>query len=267
MPQISIITVNYNDATGLERTIKSVQVQTATDYEHIIIDGNSTDGSKEIILQHQAGFSYWVSEPDNGIYNAMNKGILKAKGKYLLFLNSGDVLHSKEVLKYALDHLKNDFSFVSGNTQMLSQSPWIKKSPIRMYHSYLYHTSLPHPSTFIKSDMFVKYGVYETNYNVVADWVFFFKAIVLNAESYAYIDKIIANFNMNGISSTYDSKKERMKHLLSVHPYIKNNKNDEFLLSQFIEPNNRFKIIANLENKPLARKIATGCLTIIDKLF
>ncbi len=95
---LSIITINYNDKFGLERTIKSVQEQTFTNFEHIIIDGGSTDGSKEVIEANKNSFSYWVSEPDKGIYNAMNKGIKEAKGEYLFFLNSGDHLNGQNAL-------------------------------------------------------------------------------------------------------------------------------------------------------------------------
>jgi len=83
--KLSIITVNLNNAAGLQKTIESVITQTFTDYEYIIIDGGSTDGSVDVIKQHADKITYWVSEPDKGIYNAMNKGILQAKGEYCLF--------------------------------------------------------------------------------------------------------------------------------------------------------------------------------------
>ena len=88
--KLSIITINYNNKAGLQKTIDSVICQTWKDYEWIIIDGGSTDGSKELIEQYQQYFAYWCSEPDKGVYNAMNKGITKAKGEYLNFMNSGD---------------------------------------------------------------------------------------------------------------------------------------------------------------------------------
>src|SRR5574344_3096999 len=86
----SIITINYNNKVGLERTIKSVINQTCKDYEYIIIDGTSTDGSKEVIDKYKQYLNYWVSEPDEGIYYAMNKGTLMSHGDYCNFLNSGD---------------------------------------------------------------------------------------------------------------------------------------------------------------------------------
>ena len=90
--QLSIITINRNNKTGLEKTIYSVVNQNYKDYEYIVIDGDSSDGSLEVIKRNEKYFSYWVSEPDSGVYQAMNKGIDRANGEYCLFLNSGDYL-------------------------------------------------------------------------------------------------------------------------------------------------------------------------------
>ena len=108
-PKLSIITINLNNAAGLRKTIESVVNQTFTDYEYLIIDGGSTDGSVEVIKEFADKITYWVSEPDKGIYNAMNKGILKARGEYLQFLNSGDWLVDNEVLfrVFSLNHFED----------------------------------------------------------------------------------------------------------------------------------------------------------------
>lgn len=95
---LSIITVNLNNLEGLKRTYDSVVSQTFTDYEWLVIDGGSTDGSREFIEQHQDKFAYWCSEPDKGIFNAMNKGIVRAKGEYLNFMNSGDCFACEETV-------------------------------------------------------------------------------------------------------------------------------------------------------------------------
>lgn len=96
--KLSIITVNLNNLEGLKKTYDSVVCQTFTDYEWLVIDGGSTDGSREFIEQHQDKFAYWCSEPDKGIYNAMNKGIVRAKGEYLNFMNSGDCFACEETV-------------------------------------------------------------------------------------------------------------------------------------------------------------------------
>src|SRR4051812_40720498 len=99
MPLLSIITINYNNRAGLELTMKSVFGQTWTDYEYLVIDGGSDDGSREYIESNARKLKYWVSEKDAGIFNAQNKGAKKSSGNYLLFLNSGDVLASADVLE------------------------------------------------------------------------------------------------------------------------------------------------------------------------
>ena len=97
--KLSIITINYNNARGLERTIKSVICQTFTNYEYIIVDGGSTDGSLEVINKYADHISKWVSEPDEGIYNAMNKGTRMASGEYFNYMNSGDCFCDAHVLE------------------------------------------------------------------------------------------------------------------------------------------------------------------------
>ena len=115
MPKISIISINYNDAIGLKKTIDSVRIQKYTDFEYIIIDGGSTDGSLELIKENEGRINYWISEADKGVYNAMNKGILAAKGEYLLFLNGGDWFSNTESLGFLANNT-GDFDIVFGNT-------------------------------------------------------------------------------------------------------------------------------------------------------
>ena len=102
--KLSVITINYNNKNGLIKTINSVINQTYKDFEFIIIDGGSTDGSLEVIQEYSGQINYWVSEPDNGIYHAMNKGIVMAKGEYCNFMNSGDCFFDEQVLKNAFSH-------------------------------------------------------------------------------------------------------------------------------------------------------------------
>ena len=133
-PLLSIITVNYNNKSGLIRTLNSIKNQESVFFEHIIIDANSTDGSKDAILLYEKEITfplYWVSEPDNGIYDGMNKGIKQAHGEYLFFLNSGDTLISNTILQeIALDGNK----YIYGNIKyILSEKDWIKKMEIMYY--------------------------------------------------------------------------------------------------------------------------------------
>ena len=114
MPTLTIITINLNNSIGLRKTIESVISQTYNDFEYLIIDGGSIDGSVDVIKEYADRISYWFSEPDKGIYNAMNKGILKAKGQYLQFLNSGDYLVNKNVIENVFHELP-DCDLLYGN--------------------------------------------------------------------------------------------------------------------------------------------------------
>jgi glycosyltransferase involved in cell wall biosynthesis len=129
MLKLSIITVNYNNLEGLKKTIESVVSQTWQVFEYIVIDGGSTDGSAAYIEAQSVNIDYWVSEPDNGIYNAMNKGIKAATGEYLLFLNSGDDLTDLKALENNQIHLKEEDIIYFDINVIKENSLYIKKSP------------------------------------------------------------------------------------------------------------------------------------------
>lgn len=216
---VSIITVNLNDRVGLERTCASVFKQSFTDYEQIIIDGASVDGSLDYIETHNDKFSYWISEPDSGVYCAMNKGIRQAKGKYLLFLNSGDILCNDKVLSDVKPALGNDIGFIYGNLRIEGENgeSFINKYPEVLDFNFFKTTSLGHASTFIKRSLFGVYGEYRTDLKIVSDWAFFLSAICIEKLSYLKIDKTISIFYEGGLStsSTYDKlHKEERKNVL-----------------------------------------------------
>lgn len=200
--KISIVTINYNNKNGLKRTIESVVFQTYPFIEYIVIDGNSTDGSKEVIEKYKDRISYWVSEPDSGIYNAMNKGVDKATGDYLLFLNSGDSLHSCDSISDCIDYLIDGEDLIMG--QVLIQPSGIigwndLKFPITMYDFYVCGP-VPHQACFIKSSLFENIR-YDENLKIVSDWKFFMQAIIFNECTYKIIKYIVSDFEEGGISS------------------------------------------------------------------
>jgi glycosyltransferase involved in cell wall biosynthesis len=217
--QLSIITVNYNDKLGLERTLKSVQEQTFTNYEHIVVDGGSTDGSKELIEANKENFIYWVSEPDNGIYNAMNKGIKVAKGDYLYFLNSGDHFEDSDALQKVNNHLgKNDIVYFNINV-VGEREVHIKTCPKELSFMFL-HNDLPaHQATFIRKDLFNKYGYYDEKLKIVADWKFLILALCKHNASYKYINDTFSTFYTGGISSkegSFDAMEKEREQVLNA---------------------------------------------------
>ena len=221
--KLSVITINYNNKSGLQKTFDSIVNQTFTDYEYIVIDGGSSDGSKEVIEEYSSKINYWVSEKDKGIYNAMNKGIVQAKGEYCLFLNSGDWLVDSDVLeKVFLLKLEKDIFY--GNILKVYSSLKIErdKSPQSSFLTLadMFFSTLNHPSTFIKKKLFNEYGLYNEEYKIVSDWAFFLKVIGLYNVSVKYIDVDISYYDTTGISSNNADlvKKEREIELKKTLP-------------------------------------------------
>ena len=222
MPKLSIITINYNNLEGLKRTLESVINQTWQEFEYIVIDGGSTDGSAAFIESQSENIEYWVSEPDKGIYNAMNKGIAKASGEYLLFLNSGDVLYNDNVLLETKKSLLLDMDIVYGDLWIVGKQGkgFRNRYPDFIDFPFLKQTSLGHPSTFIKKELFYTYGLYRTDLKIISDWAFFVKVLCKHKVSHCKIDHIIATFYEGGLStSTVYHKQhieERKKVLLEM---------------------------------------------------
>jgi glycosyltransferase involved in cell wall biosynthesis len=222
MPKISIITINQNNEVGLKKTIESVIAQKFTDFEYIIIDGASTDGSVEVINQHSNKLAYWVSEPDSGIYNAMNKGIAKANGEYCLFLNSGDWLNNN-VLEKVAPQLNNKIDILYGNLYILDNNGRISETffPDSIRFSYLFENYIPHPASFINTSLFKKIGFYNENYKICSDWDFFLKAIAIQNCTTQHIPLFVTYFINDGISAlNYDTiiKLERNKIMRELFP-------------------------------------------------
>lgn len=204
--KLSIITVNLNNRDGLQKTIDSVVSQTFGDFEWIVIDGGSTDGSKELIEQYADYFAYWVSEPDKGVYNAMNKGIKVAKGDYLQFLNSGDWLVSPTILSEVFGGSHNaDVLYglmVRNNTSGEMHNMDLMKPKLFWYDFYF--GTLNHQSTFIKLHLFEEYGGYDESYVVMADWHFFARVLGLGDASYEFLPIVISVYEGGGFSETSD---------------------------------------------------------------
>ena len=243
MTKLSIITINRNNAAGLRKTIESVLSQTFTDFEYIIIDGASTDESVEVIKEYADKITFWVSEPDKGIYNAMNKGILKANGEYCLFLNSGDYLVESDVFKKIFDNVQSDEDIIYGDLKRTfpDGEKDIVKMPDCITPSFLYNASLAHPSTFIKRYLFDKYGLYNELYEIVADHAFFVKVFLMGRIKYKHINVVVSNFMMDGtcskMSNVFQISAEREKSFVSQLP------------QQYIELINDFNSLSVTFNK------------------
>lgn len=203
--KLTIITINLNNRDGLRRTMESVISQTYQDFEYVVIDGGSTDGSREVIMEHQERLAYWCSEPDRGIYNAMNKGVAHATGDYCLFLNSGDYLYNKDVVKEVLPELDGEYDIVYGRNMIrdLDGLTKPKKNEFRYCTNsiQLINQNICHQASFITKQWLEKYP-YDENFKIVSDKKFFLECYFINNCSFHYIDKIISAFQLGGISCT-----------------------------------------------------------------
>lgn len=224
--KLSIITVNFNNPIGLEDTIKSVVYQTNRDFEYIVVDGASTKGDIDIIKKYSANITKWVSEPDTGIYNAMNKGVRMAQGDYLLFMNSGDIMYNNDTVAN-IYKANFDEDFIEGiiafkNSSRLHYPP----SEINLSY-YLFVTNNYHQASLIKRSLLLD-TPYDESYRIAADMKFNIQSIICNNCTYKAIDVIISTYEGQGVSMTvnHDDERKRIfeelipKRILADYEYI-----------------------------------------------
>ena len=228
---LTIITINRDNAAGLEKTIKSVLSQTCEEFEYVVVDGASIDGSVDVIHRLAEGLGdrlKWVSEPDSGIYNAMNKGIRMASGEYIQILNSGDSLVSVDVTDRMLAELerRGKPSILYGN--MVKCFPDGHQVVDKCFAGQevtmlgMFTGTLNHNPAYIRRDLFDKYGYYDESLKICSDWKWYMQAIVLGGEMPAYVDMNVTYFDMTGVSETAGSREkikvERKKVLAELFP-------------------------------------------------
>ncbi len=267
--KLSIITINYNNLIGLQKTIESVTDQTWQEFEYIVIDGGSTDGSATYLESQTNKITYWVSESDKGIYNAMNKGIAKATGEYLLFLNSGDHLYQESVLEKNKHHLETydlitfDLKVIGDNMQKSINFP--KK--LRFLDLYLSSfCSLLHPTTFIKKELLITVGLYDEKYKVVSDWKFFMIALFKFQCTYKKVDIFLSVFYLGGISSGKENQVERNKVLEEEFKFFIDDY-EEMIQNKALLNSNRYKMLQEIEKTNIGKKVASLFFRIYIYIF
>ncbi len=247
-------------------TVTSVKKQTWQEFEYIVIDGGSTDGSKDFLESESEFIDFWLSEKDSGIYNAMNKGISVAKGEYLLFLNSGDHFFNERILELNNIYLVEK-DLICFNLQMVNNGvSKIAKAPSNLPFSHLYISSLPHPSTFIKKELFNVVGLYDENLRIVSDWKFFLLALFKFDCTYLKVEETLSTFYLDGISSIEDYSEERnlvMKEYFNgfVRDY------EDLIQSREFVNSNRFKMLKEIEKSILGKKLMSLVLRTYIMLF
>lgn len=221
----SIITVTYNCADTLERTIRSVITQSCDDYEYIIIDGASTDGTINIIKKYDMHISYWVSEKDTGIYNAMNKAIDISRGKWVAFINGNDWYEDGAFQKMKKTICSNDAEIYYGKVNYIVEGEkrgFIGISDMTDPEQLHFGNMYCHQGLFISRELFSTIGKYDESYRILADYKWLLDAHE-NGLNPFFVNNCIANFSAGGLSGSKNGIKE-MYHLM-----MRYYRNDNFL--------------------------------------
>lgn len=269
--KLSIITINYNNKEGLQKTIDSVINQTWQDFEWIVIDGGSTDGGKEVIEQYQLHFSYWCSEPDTGVYNAMNKGIEHAKGEYLLFLNSGDVLYEHRVFKSVFSrNLYGDMVYGDWYS-ILENNSIFMKAPSRVSLGFFYTDNICHQAMFIKSSV-LKKKRYDESFKIYADWARWIQ-MCLEGATFQYIPVVVCEFDARDGLSRRDPQRlnqEKERLLKTVPETIRTDLDENASLKDELFQYNQNALIQDtlslINERPLYCKMVHLCIICIKCL-
>ncbi len=203
-PLISIITVNYNGGDSLERTMQSVFQQTYKNYEYIVVDGASKDNSFEIITRHSSQLAYFVSEPDKGVYDAMNKALTKCKGEWVYFLNSKDTFIDQHVLSNVASNLeRSGFSVVAGYVQTVEPDIGLyPKKHVDGSPRLLFNTHFCHQALFVRREAYLKQGMYDPRFRVFADFHTIYR-IIADEGGYEKVEQVFALYDLGGISANW----------------------------------------------------------------
>lgn len=206
MKKFSIITINFNNKEGLRKTLDSVVCQTFADYELIVIDGGSTDGGAALLEEYGKYITFGVSEPDKGVYNAQNKGVQHASGEYCIFMNSGDSFYSNDVLECVAKELKEGIDIAVGNTYFYKNESENRYAYAPEYITlWRVYIGINHQSAFIKRQLLLN-NPYDETLKICADWKFWLQELVKNERSYQHLNKIVAQYDLNGVSYNEDTR-------------------------------------------------------------
>lgn len=264
--KFSIITINYNNKNGLQRTIESVIHQSFRDYEFIVIDGGSTDGSAEVLKEYDAQINYWVSEPDGGIYQGMNKGIVKATGEYLNFMNSGDCFYSSDILE-KVSNYQSDADFIVGKDYHYNDvihRGHVSIQPPRTTMIHFFVATLDHQSSFIKREMFTN-SLYDESRRLVSDWIFFTEKIVKEGKQVQFIPDIICRREEGGLSEQ-QREKNRKEINEYLHQFLPYGVYEDYATLAKLDKTSLYRLFDILGNNR-KRKLLITCIKLIQKFI
>lgn len=202
-PKISIITATYNSAATLEQTIASVAKQTYSNIEYIVVDGGSTDGTVEILKKNEESISYYISEPDAGIYDAFNKGVQLATGDYIQFLGSDDSLCEIETVERVVQSIDETVDILSAPIWMVDGKLGMQRLVTNKHaagKSCFDGRMIPHPGMFVRREILLRYP-FDTQYRIAADYLFFLTCYFNELIRFKFIDLPVVFFSVDGVST------------------------------------------------------------------
>jgi glycosyltransferase involved in cell wall biosynthesis len=201
--KLTIITVTYNCRDDLEKTMASIREQTVQNFEYLVIDGGSTDGTLDVIEKGREWISSYISKKDRGVYDAMNKGIRRAGGRMIYFLNAGDTFYSRDAVEQILNADQNSqWDVLYGHAALASGGhQWIKKQPAHLTKSYLLLNNVCHQSMVYKKRLFSEYGDYDREEKIFADYKHLLSLFFSNKVRFKHTDYVLCSYDTNGQSS------------------------------------------------------------------
>ena len=220
-PTVSVITICYNIKDEIERTCRSIINQTWQDFEWIVVDGGSTDGTLEVLQKYKNRINVLISEPDKGVYNAMNKGIKHASGEWLNFMNGGDCFAANDVLEKVFKNKEYDAGVIYGNRNLYCETKCLGTNtyPENVDADYFYNNCLNHQSTFNRAELFTQYGMYNEKNKIISD----IEANVIwakNKVKFQKVDVVVADFYDGGINN--NRVLYNLEHQKMIRKYYKN---------------------------------------------
>jgi glycosyltransferase involved in cell wall biosynthesis len=224
-PRVSIVTVVYNGETHLETCINSVVAQTYDDVEYVVIDGGSTDGTVDVIRQHEAYVDTWLSEPDDGVYDAMNKGIERATGDVIGLVNADDYLEPDAAEIVAQAHQESPDSILAGamNRVLEDGTTFVLRKHLNQpdFENTIPHTMpINHPATFVPASVYRDIGTFDTQFDILGDYDFVCRAYMAGVP-FRFVDRVLSNMRVGGLSSGMNNAVKR-----AVERYHVREKND-----------------------------------------
>lgn len=244
--KLTIITINYNNLSGLKDTVKSILSQTFKNFEYVVIDGGSNDGSAEFIKENSGSINFWVSERDSGIYSAMNKGLANSHGEYVIFMNSGDCLYSESTLDEISSSFETGEDFIVGNCLDVNvpdtDTDELFVHPEKLTFRYLFERAFRFQAVFVKRSLHQRAGIFDESLKIASDWKFSICSFAFHGATYKHIDFTICRYDRTGVSSKQIELglKEREDILDAYFSFFKADYQEYILFTRFMQQHEDF---------------------------